>query len=130
MRFPIRTSVRYTSLMPGVYVQLTRWPNEGHVQVWGRAADGWWGLLTWTARVRVHGDVERMDTAAWVPAEQLTKPHWISATKLPRIELPADRGQWPQPLTGWTGWYVGGWPDGPLRLPPGVELVTGPVWQQ
>jgi hypothetical protein len=56
--------------VPGVCVQLSRWPNEGHVQVWGRAADGWWGLLTWTTRIRLHGDRGHMDIAAWVPEKR------------------------------------------------------------
>jgi hypothetical protein len=116
--------------VPGVYVQLTRWPNEGHVQVWGRAADGWWGMLTWTARIRLHGERERMDMAAWVPADQLTKPHWISAERLRRIQLPEDRAQWPQPVPGWPGWYIGAWPDGRVSLPPDVEIEKGPAWQR
>jgi hypothetical protein len=125
-----RTSVRCTQSMPGVYVQLPRWPNEGHVQVWGRAHDGWWGLLTWTARIRLHGDREHMDIAAWIPATQLTKPRWITAETLPRMQLPAEPEQWPQPLPGWPGWYVSAWPDGPLPLPPDVELDTGPAWRR
>jgi hypothetical protein len=114
----------------GVYVQLTRWPNEGHVQVWGRATDGWWGLLTWTARIRLRGERERMEMAAWLPAEQMRKPGWISAERLRRIKLPEDRGQWPQPVPGWPGWYVGAWPGGPVPLPPDVEIDKGPAWRR
>jgi|SRR4051794_27943997 hypothetical protein len=115
--------------MPGVYVHLGRWPNEGHVALWGRAGDGWWGLLTWSTRIRLHGDLDHLDVAAWVPAEQVTKPHWVSAQRLPRIRLPDDRAQWPAPA-GWDGWYVGAWSAGPVPLPPGVEVVTGPAWQR
>jgi len=100
------------------------------VQVWGRAADGWRGLLTWTARIRPHGDRERMDMAAWVPADQLTKPHWVSAQRLPRIELTPDRAVWPQPVPGWLGWYIDAWPSGPAPLPPNVEIDQGPAWQR
>jgi hypothetical protein len=100
------------------------------VQVWRRAADGWWGLLTWTARIRPHGDRERMDMAAWVPADQLTKPHWVSAQRLPRIELTPDRAVWPQPVPGWPGWYIDAWPSGPAPLPPNVEIDQGPAWQR
>lgn len=110
-------------------MQLGRWPSEGHLQVWGRAADGWWGLLTWAARIRLHGDAEQLEMAAWVPAAQLRKPHWSAAQALPRIRLPDDVGQWPRP-PDWDGWYIGAWAAGPPPLPPGAELRTGPAWQR
>jgi hypothetical protein len=61
-----------------------------------------------------------MDMAAWVPAHQLTKPHWITAQRLPRVQLP---------IPGWPGWYIGAWPSGPVPLPPDVEIDKGPAWQ-
>jgi hypothetical protein len=69
-----------------------------------------------------------MDMAAWVPAEQLTKPHWITAERLPWLQLPEDRAVWLQPIPGLPGWYIGAWPAGPAPLPPGVEVDHGPAW--
>jgi hypothetical protein len=78
----------------------------------------------------LHGERERMDMAAWLRAEQLTKPHWISSERLRGIMLPEDRAQWPQPIPGWPGWYIGAWPSGSVPLPPDMEIDKGPAWRR
>jgi hypothetical protein len=105
-----------------------RWPHQVRLLAWGRARDGWWGLVAWEQRVRAAGDVERMLYAAWVPAGQLSKPHWVNARPLQRHQLSDDRREWPQPSSWeWEGYYVGAWPSGDVPAPMnGVQVVQPP----
>jgi len=113
-----------------VPVELNRWPFNAFVRTWGHADDsGWWGLITWDQRVRINGERRRLDYAGWVPADQLRRPNWAKTIeRLPRIELPADVGQWPNPLQ-WHGYYIGAWPVGGPPAHDGVIVITAPAWQ-
>ncbi|MGN6605596.1 MAG: hypothetical protein ACTHMS_01110 [Jatrophihabitans sp.] len=114
--------------MASMAVHLTRPPHNVRLEAWGRADDGWWGCVTWRQRVFARGVPDELAIAAWVPAGAITRPAWSQPVELPRVELPASRRSWPAP-PGWPYWYAGLWPDGPVPLPPGVELLQGPAWR-
>lgn len=115
----------------GQHVIVKGWPFEARLQAWGRAtASGWWGLIVWEARVRFAGTPERVWMSAWVPAARLSKPHWASHERLQRLQLPANRLDWPPPLAG-DGYFFHAWDAGELPgpLPDGLEIQSGPAWQ-
>lgn len=114
--------------MVGMAVHLDRPPHSARLLAWGRAPHGWWGLVTFRHRVAVRGDPAELPVAAWVPASSLRQPSWSARVELPRLALPDDQGAWPAPQ-GWPSWYAGPWPNGPLALPPGVEIIVGPAWR-
>ena len=115
-------------MAPGLPVYLSRPPHSVRLLVWGRASDGWWGLVAWEQRVLRGVEPTTLPVTAWVPAQSLTKPGWSSGDAVPRVRLPAMRHEWPPPEQ-WQGWFAGAWADGPLRLPPGDEVVSGPQWR-
>jgi len=116
------------TMPPGMLVELRgRWPYQVRLLAWGKASDGWWGLVVWEQRVRVAGDAERMLYAAWVPSGQLSKPHWVTARQLRRHQLPEDRKDWPQPsMWEWEGFYIGAWPSGDPPVPMDGATVIKP----
>ena len=109
-------------------MHLDRPPHSARLLAWGRAPHGWWGLITFRQRVTAHGELTELPVAAWVPASSLQRPGWSAPAELPRTTLAPDQRTWPAPL-GWPSWYAGPWANGALRLPPGVEIVTGPAWR-
>jgi hypothetical protein len=116
--------------MPGVPVHVQRLAASAFLLAWGRATDGWWGLVRWTYRVRSNGQMAELAFAAWVPASALSKPGWSSGNvELPRIGLSDERGEWPAPPS-WTGLYAGVWESGDPPVPAGVTVETGPRWQR
>lgn len=106
-------------------------PFNAQLQAWGRALDGWWGLLVWPQRVTYQRPVEygTLRCAAWVPGARLRQFRSTAASTLPKIALPAARQCWPAP-PAWDGWYAGAWPDGPLPLPDGVAVDAAPAWRR
>jgi hypothetical protein len=115
--------------MTGMAVHLDRPPHSVRLVAWGRAPDGWHACVTWNQRVRSAAGDDEIGFAAWVPAGAVTRPSWSAPMQLPRVELPADRRVWPAP-PGWPSWYAGVWEDGPLRAPPGLQVVTGAAWRR
>lgn len=114
----------------GMPVQVRGWPFHAHLQTWGRALDGWWGLLTWEQRVLALGAKEMLGIAIWKPAADLSQQQWVTSRPIPRVQLPSDRATWQQP-EGWEGYFGGAWPVGDIiTMPEGVELVTGPAWKK
>lgn len=82
---------------------IARIPNVlGDLLAWGRDSDGWWGLVTWSARVltdgKLGGDVHY---SAWMPATTLQRsadPTLTAAyAAVVTLTLPDDRGSWPSP---------------------------------
>jgi hypothetical protein len=110
-------------------VYLNRPPHNVRLLAWGRADDGWWGSVTWRQRVHARGSDDEIGFAAWVPAGAISRPAWSTPIELPRLELPVHRRLWPAP-PGWPSWYAGVWVDGPVAVPTGVEIVTGPAWRR
>lgn len=119
----------YRQRMHGTYVHISGgWPVEAFLQCWGRSARGWHGLIAWEARVRVMGTPERVTVAAWVPADRLSKPHYVSAMRLARLQLSANRLEWPAPTQVDCEYFLGCWDEGDAWLPEGVVVDSGPVW--
>jgi hypothetical protein len=98
------------------------------LHAWGKAADGWWGLITWSVHGRlddgVLGDVQ---CSAWIPADELQAS--ISPEERPgyaqlvRLELPAGSA-WPTPATrGQQSWHHYGRLDHPPEPPPGLRVI-------
>jgi hypothetical protein len=116
-------------MAPGMLVELRdRWPHQVRLLAWGKASDGWWGLVVWEQRLRLADGTERVLYAAWVPAGQLSKPHWVAARPLRRHELPEDRTDCPQPRTReWEGYYIGAWPSGNPPAPTDSVKVIKPA---
>lgn len=108
--------------MPGVPVHLDRAPFTARLLAWGRAVDGWWGLIEWVQTLRRDGALSSARCAAWVPARCLHRPSWATSGSAPlaRIALPPRRGDWPGPAA-WSGWYAGAWPAGRPRHRPGAR---------
>lgn len=100
-------------------VHLDRPPHSVRLVAWGRAPDGWHACVTWNQRVRTAAGDDEIGFAAWVPASAVSKPGWSSSVEVPRVLLP-----------GWPAWYAGVWEEGPLRAPPGVQVVTGAAWRR
>jgi hypothetical protein len=115
--------------VPGLPVHLDRPPHSCRLLLWGRADDGWWGLVVWEQRVRDHGTPVGLALSAWVPAQSLRKPAWASGEPIPRITLTGARQLWPQPA-GWSGHYLGAWATGGIPFPPGVTPIEGPAWRR
>jgi hypothetical protein len=117
--------------MPGEPVHIDRAPFNARLLAWGRAADGWWGLVEWAQTVRSAGALSTMPFAAWLPAAAVRKPGWSGgrAADVARLTLPPRRADWPGPAA-WRGWFAGVWAGGPVPLPPGVELDNGPAWRR
>src|SRR6476661_4911541 len=111
--------------MPGMAVYLDRPPRSVQLVAWGRAPDAWWGCIQFQVSIVTTDGPAHLDVAAWVPAASLTRPGWSSTVDVPRIELTHDRRTWPAP-PGWPSWYAGAWPAGPLTLPAGIRIATGP----
>lgn len=125
----VPNSCSILTCMPGIPIHLARPPFSARLLLWGRAEDGWWGLVEWAQTIRRGGALETSSFAAWVPAGALSRPGWSAqAPAIARITLPGARPDWPAPA-GWSGWFAGAWPSGPVRTPDGVELVTGPRWR-
>lgn len=106
-------------------------PFNGQLQAWGRACDGWWGLLIWPQRV-VYRRPEEHDSlrcAAWVPAARLRQLHHSAAHDVPRLRLDGPRSAWPAP-PAWDGWYAGAWATDAMPLPDGVEPDRSPAWRR
>lgn len=119
--------------MPGVPVHLDRPPFSARLIAWGKASDGWWGLIEWAQTIREDGALSSSSFAAWVPAASLSRPGWSGPGSEPnaiaRLSLPPRRLDWPGPAA-WSGWYAGAWPSGRLATPDGVEVVNGPAWRR
>ena len=67
-----------------------------------RAADGWWGLVSWPVYGRgADGILGDLFCSAWIPAGELQASS--RSTELPgyqqllRLDLPADTTAWPVP---------------------------------
>ncbi len=117
--------------MQGLYVHVKgEWPAEAFLQMWGRATVGWYGLIAWDARVRLHGTLERITLAGWVPAARLGKPHYVPAKQIQRVELASNRLDWPAPVAVDCDYFLGAWDDGPARLPAGMKPDVGPAWRR
>lgn len=113
-----------------MFVHFDPAPHNGFLLAWGRAPDAWWGLVQFVQRVRAgEGAVEELPVAAWLPAASLHKPGWATADDMPRVALTVDRTSWPPP-SRWPYWYVGPWPNGPLRLPDGLAAFNGSTWRE
>ncbi len=115
--------------MPGMPIHIDRAPFSARLLTWGRGLDGWHGLIAFAQRVIDHGTPTTLSIAAWVPAVALSRPGWAPDTPVDRIALPQSRDGWPAPA-GWTGWYAGAWPSGPVPVPDGVEVANGPAWRR
>lgn len=117
--------------MRGLYIHLSGpWPSEGHLQGWGRARSGWFGLVAWEAPMRVRGKPERWALAAWVPSARISKPNYTGERRLSRMILPANPIEWPAPTEIDVDWFVGRWVDGEIVLPAGIEVDRRPAWQR
>ena len=114
----------------GTAVYLDRPPRSAFLVSWGRAPHTWWGCVKFRVSVEASGHRSELAAAAWVPASSVTRPTWSSKVDdIPRLELGDEQAEWPPP-TGWPYWYAGVWANGPLVLPDGVTLVTGPRWSK
>ncbi len=110
-------------------VHLNRPPHSVRLVAWGRAPNGWHACVTWNQRISTLAGADEIGFAAWVPASAVSKPGWSSSVDVPWIVLPPDRRAWPAP-PGWPAWYDRVWDDGPLRAPPGVQVVTDAAWRR
>ncbi|WP_375481252.1 hypothetical protein [uncultured Jatrophihabitans sp.] len=106
-------------------VHLHQPPGSGFLLAWGHHTTGWYGCVA--MRVRLVDQDDELEVAAWVPAHALTKPNWVHGGDVNRLELPNEPRTWHGPPR--PAWYVGRWADGPLPLPPGLEMVTGAGWR-
>ncbi|WP_143168237.1 hypothetical protein [Jatrophihabitans endophyticus] len=110
-------------------MRINRPPFAVTLHAWGRAAEEWWGCVTWQQRVTTGAGDDDVPFAAWVPAASLSRPSWTATEELPRLRLPADPRQWPAPR-GWPAWFAGVWRDGEPACPPGVRTVVGAGWRR
>lgn len=74
-------------MAPGLPVHISGPPHNVRLLSWGRAADGWWGLVCWDQQVIRGIEPETLPIAAWVPAQALSKPGWSSGDPVPRLAL-------------------------------------------
>jgi hypothetical protein len=119
--------------MQGLYVHVSGGggPVEAFLQLWGRSANGWFGLIAWEARIHNRGTPERAILAGWFVAARLTRPHYVPAKKMPQVMLAANRLDWPAPNASMSVDYFLGICDGSgLSLPEGIEIDTGPAWRR
>ena len=115
--------------MPGQVVHMKGGPHSARLLLWGRAADGWHGLITWSQRVRCDGIATELTFSAWTPSDLLSKPGWAGSFEpVQRIVLPPDSAAWPRPASEF-GWHLGRWSGGKPPCPPGTELIEGPTWR-
>ena len=118
--------------MQGLYVHVSGGdPVEAFLQLWGRSAKGWYGLIAWDARIRLHGTPERAILAGWFPAARLRRPHYVPARKMPQVTLATNRLDWPAPNASMAVDYYLGVCDGTdLALPEGMQLDNRPAWRR
>jgi hypothetical protein len=109
----------------GTLVEVSGPPFNAQLLVWGRAHDGFWGLICWDQRIRIDGASIKVRYAAWVPANRLRKPQWSTPRPTPQIVLDPDRAGW-DPPADWPedGFYMGVWEAGPVTAPPGAAVRT------
>lgn len=101
------------------------------LHAWGRDADGWWALVSWSVYGQHDGgrNAHRY-LSAWVAAGEVrpSTDHYQHQLyrHLERFDLPADRTAWPTPaVTAGREWHHYGAITAPPELPAGVHPVSG-----
>ena len=116
--------------MRGLYVRVAEWPLEAFLQAWGRSSKGWHGLIAFEANVRLHGTPERVSLAAWIPAARITKPNYVGARPITRLQLPTNRLDWPPPTGIDSRLLPRGVGCRRRPLPAGMTIDSRPAWQR
>jgi hypothetical protein len=110
---------------------MRRSPFNGRLLLWGRAPDGWHGLVGFALNVTLRSEPARLAVAAWLPSRLLSAGAGASSTpEIARITLPSPPADWPSPAPPWSGYFAGRWTSGELPLPDGAQLLTGPAWRR
>jgi hypothetical protein len=125
--------------MPGrPFVKITIPPWSGHLDVWGRADTGWYGLVIWREYVidrRRDASNRAQSCSAWIAAAHLAPGQDVDYAQVERIDLPVDRRRWPgpsdRPEAHWpdNGLCLGIMVGGPVKLPAHLQIVGAPERQ-
>lgn len=88
--------------------------GRARLELWGRAGDGWWALIWWTAyAMRMdlgHYPVVEVRCSGWVRADDVARLDGVDYSRVPRTALGVDPEGWPTPraeLGGARGCYFG-----------------------